>query len=145
MSKKARLRASILLAAVTLLLAAAAGAAAAGGPTPKLLSPNHRHVNPGRIRLVVNIPLRPNSHGVFIAITPRRKLDRNGHLKACFGNRCDFVSPRHSKGDKYSYVAPFNFHGYWSVTPGKYYWQVHYYTVGDTAVYYSGIGSFVVK
>lgn len=128
-----------------LLLAVSAGAAVAGGVAPKLLSPNHRHVNPGRIRLVVNIPLAPNRHGVFIPITPKHKLDRFGHLRECFGRRCDFVSPTHWKGHKYSYVAKYNFAGYWSVTPGKYYWQVHYYTVGDTAVYYSSVGSFVVK
>jgi len=59
--------------------------------------------------------------------------------------RCDFVGPKHWNGNKYSYVAPFNYPGYWAVTPGKYYWQAHYYTRGDTAVYWSGIGSFVVK
>jgi hypothetical protein len=32
-----------------------------------------------------------------------------------------------------------------AVTPGKYYWQAHYYTGGDTAVCWSPIGSFVVK
>lgn len=145
MLNKARLRAGAVLGAVVLLLAIAAGAAAASGVAPTLGSPNHHRVNPGRIRLVVNIPVKPNKHGVFIAITPKRKLDRNRHLKACFSKRCDFVSPTHWKGHKYSYVAKFNFPGYWAVTPGKYYWQVHYYTVGDTAVYYSTIGSFVVK
>jgi hypothetical protein len=59
--------------------------------------------------------------------------------------RCDFVGPKHWKGHKYSYVAPFNYPGYWAVTPGKYYWQAHYHTRSDTAVYWSGVGSFVVK
>ena len=144
MSKKVGLRAAVLGATLALLLALA-GAAFAGGTAPTLLSPNHKHVGPGRIRLVVNIPLRAANHGVFVAVTPQRKLDKFGHLKACFVNRCDFVGPTHWKGSLYSYVAKFNFPGYWSVTPGKYYWQAHYYTVGDTAVYYSAIGSFVVK
>jgi len=144
MSRKAGFRASVLAAALGLLLALA-GAGIAGGTAPKLLSPNQKHVARGRIRLVVQVPLKAASHGVFVTISPRRKLDKFGHLNACSGNRCDFVGPKHWKGKLYSYVAPFNFPGYWSVTAGKYYWQAHYYTVGDTAVYYSGIGSFVVK
>ena len=113
--------------------------------TPTLLSPNHKHIAPGHIRLVVEVPLKPNAHGVFVAISPKKDLDKDGHLKDCGVKRCDFVGPRHWKGDKYSYLAKFDFPGYWAVTPGKYYWQEHYYTVGDTAVYWSTIGSFVVK
>jgi hypothetical protein len=145
MSGKGRFKAGALAAALAILLALAGGAIAAGGVAPTLLSPNHAHVAPGPIRLVVEVPLKPANRGVFVAISPAHKLDRNGHLKECFANGCDFVGPKHWKGDKYSYVAPFNFPGYWSVTPGKYYWQAHYYTVGDTAVYWSAIGSFVVK
>ena len=129
-----------------IVLALAATAIAAGGVTPTLLSPNYKHVAPGHIRIVVGVPLPPAKHGVFVAISSKRKLDKYGHLKACSSViRCDFVSPKHWKGSKYSYVAPFKYPGYWAVTPGKYYWQAHYYTRGDTAVYWSGIGSFVVK
>ena len=112
---------------------------------PTLLAPNGKHVAPGHIRLVVGVPLKAASHGVFITIANKRKLDKYGHLKECGINRCDFVGPKHWKGNRYSYVATFNYPGYWAVTPGEYYWQAHYYTVGDTAVYWSGIGSFVVK
>ena len=145
MSRKPWWRAGVLAAALAVVLAVAGAAAGAGGPAPQLLSPNHKHVAPGRIRLVVAVPLKAAKHGVFINIATRRKLDKFGHLKECGGTSCDFVGPKHWKGDKYSYVAQFNFPGYWSVTPGRYYWQAHYYTVGDTAVYWSGIGSFVVK
>jgi hypothetical protein len=145
MSGKARFRAGAGAAVLASLLAVAGTAIAAGGVAPKLLSPNHARVAPGRIRLVVEVPLKPSRHGVFVAVSPTRKLDKDGHLKECFHNRCDFVGPTHWKGDKYSFVAPFNFPGYWSVTPGTYYWQAHYYTVGDAAVYWSAIGSFVVK
>jgi hypothetical protein len=145
MSRRARFRAGAVAVASLILLAVAGAAIAASGTAPTLLSPNHGHVAPGHIRLVVQVPLRPNRGGVFVAITPTKKLDRFGHLKECFHNRCDFVGPKHWKGNKYSFVAPFNFPGYWAVTPGKYYWQAHYYTVGDTAVYYSAIGSFVVR
>jgi hypothetical protein len=139
------LRIGLTLAAVMAVLAVAAAAIAASGVAPRLLSPNHHRVAPGRIRLVVQVPLKPSRHGVFITIATKHKLDRFGHLKECSAIRCDFVGPTHWKGNKYSYVGQFNFPGYWSVTPGKFYWQAHYYTVGDTAVYWSSIGSFVVK
>jgi hypothetical protein len=144
MSRKAALRAGALAAAVTVVLAVAA-VAAAGGVAPSLLSPNHTHTGPGRIRLVVNVPLKPNRHGVFIAINNHRSLDRFGHLKVCGTFRCDFVQPTHWKGTKYSWLNRFDFPGFWAVTPGRYYWQAHYYTQGDTAVYFSVIGSFVVR
>jgi hypothetical protein len=145
MSRKAGVRAGVLAAALALALVVAGVATAAGGMAPQLLSPNHKHVAPGAIRLVVKVPLKPAKHGVFVAIATSRKLDRYGHLKVCGSSRCDFVGPKHWKGSDYSYVAQFNFPGYWAVTPGRYYWQAHYYTAGDTAVYWSGIGSFVVK
>jgi len=145
MSSKAGVRASALVAALTIMLAMAATAIAAGGVAPSLLSPNYKHVAPGHVRLVVNVPLKAANHGVFITIANKRKLDKYGHLKTCGIQRCDFVAPKHWKGDRYSYVAPYDYPGYWAVSPGKYYWQVHYYTAGDTAVYWSGIGSFVVK
>ena len=133
-----------LLLTVLLVALVLAGAAIAASAAPQLLSPNHKHVAPGKIRLVVAVPLKAAGHGVFIAINPSRQLDKNGHLKSTC-NRCDFVGPKHWNGDKYSYVAQFNFPGYWASTAGKYYWQAHYYTAGDTAVYFSGVGSFVVK
>jgi hypothetical protein len=145
MSKRVGLRASALAAVLAMLLGTAGAAVAAGGAAPKLLAPNHQQVAPGRIRLVVEVPLPASKHGVFITIATKRKLNRFGHLKFCSAIGCDFVGPKHWKGDKYSYVAPFNFPGYWSVTPGRYYWQADYYTAGLTAVYYSAIGSFVVK
>jgi len=143
MSRNAGFRAGAVVAAFTMVLVGTA--AAAGGVSPALLSPNHKHVAQGRIRLVVEVPLKPTSHGVFIAVSPTRKLDKYGHLKVCSSSRCDFVSPTHWKGHDFSYVAPFNFPGYWSVTPGKYYWQAHYYSSSPIGVYWSGIGSFVVK
>jgi hypothetical protein len=145
MWRKAGVRAGALAATLAIVLAMAAAAIAAGGVAPRLLSPNHRHVAPGHIRLVVAVPLKAAKHGVFVTIASKRRLDRFGHLKTCGINRCDFVGPTHWKGNDYRFVAPFDYPGYWAVTPGKYYWQAHYYTVGDTAVYWSGIGSFVVK
>lgn len=148
MSRKAGFRAGVLAVALTLALSLTAVAVAAGGGTaPRLLSPNHKHVAPGRIRLVVEVPFKPTGHGVFIAVSRSRKLDKYGHLKVCGASQsgCDFVSPNHWKGHDYSYVAPFNFPGYWSVTPGRYYWQASYDSDSPLGIYWSGIGSFVVK
>jgi hypothetical protein len=145
MSRKAGVRAGAVAATLATVLALAATAIAAGGVVPTLLSPNHKHVAPGHIRLVVGVPQKAAKAGVFITIANKRKLDNSGHLKECGIKRCDFVSPKHWKGNKYSYVAPFNYPGYWAVTPGKYYWQVHYYAANYTGVYWSTVGSFVVK
>lgn len=145
MSKKAGLAAAAVVTALAMLLGASGVAVAAGSAAPRLLAPNHRHVAPGRIRLVVALPLKPARREVFITIAPKRKRDRFGHLKVCGAIRCDFVTARHWKGHKYSYVGTFNFPGYWSVTPGRYYWQAQYYSAGDRGAYYSGIGWFVVK
>jgi hypothetical protein len=147
MSRKAGFRIGAVVAAVAVVLAVAASAVAAGGTAPTLGAPNHKHVSPGRVRLVLNVPLPAAGHGVFIAINPKRRIV-HGHLKACSNpaKGCDFVEPKHKGGHKYVYVAQaFTFSGYWAITPGKYYWQADYFTVGDTNNYYSSIGSFYVK
>jgi hypothetical protein len=141
MSRKAGFRAGVIGVVLTVVLA---GVAAASSPAPRLLSPNGKSVNPGAIKVTVDIPLSPAKHGVFIAIQPNRKT-KHGRLSGTCNKRCDFVAPKHLKGHKWAYTAKYNFPGYWAVTPGKYYWQVHYYTKGDTAVYYSKVGSFTVK
>lgn len=144
MSRNVGVRAGALALACAVLVGFSGAAAAAGSLAPALLSPNRKSVNPGHIRLVVALPVKPFKRGVFIALTPRKTRDKHGHLRECFSTtRCDFVSPRQWRGHRYSYVARFKFPGYWAVTPGRYYWQAHYYT--RTSVYYSRIGSFVVK
>ena len=142
MIRKAGVRAS---AVGTVLALALTGVASASGPAPTLGSPNGKSVSPGAIKLVVTIPLTPHKKGVFIAISPTR-TSKGGHLTAkCNVTKgCDFVAPKHLKGHKWVYVAKYNFPGYWAVTPGKYYWQVHYYQP-NFSVHYSKIGSFTVK
>jgi hypothetical protein len=144
LSKKAALRVGAFAAVLATLLGMA-GVAIAAGAAPKLLAPNHEQAAPGRIRLVVEVPLKPARGEVFITIDPKRKIDRFGHLKFCASISCDFVAGKHWRGHDYRYVAQFNFPGYWSVTPGKYYWQADYYPASYSGVYYSHIGWFVVK
>jgi hypothetical protein len=147
MSRKVGFRVGAVLAAVTLLFAVTASAVAAGGTAPRLGSPNHRHVSPGRIKLVVYVPQAAASGGVFIKIQPTRKTSK-GHLptKCTVSKRCQYVQPHHVKGHKYEFVATAgSFPGYWATTPGKLYWQAQYYTASYTANYYSSIGTFYVK
>lgn len=145
MSRKARLRLGGVGLVPALALAFAASAVASG-LSPALLSPNHKSVNPGAIKLVVKVPVAPVKGGVFVAIQPNRKL-KHGKLSGTCGvtKGCDFVGPKHWKGAKYRWTAAFNFPGYWAVTPGKYYWQVHYFKKGYTGVFWSAIGWFKVK
>jgi len=148
MSRKAGFRAGVLGVALTVALALTAVAVAAGGGTaPRLLSPNRKHIAPGHIRLVVEVPFKPVRAGVFIAVSRSRKLDRYGHLKECTNaqNGCDVETLSHWKGHEYSYVTQFETPGYWAVTPGKYYWQASYDSDNPLGIYYSRIGSFVVK
>jgi hypothetical protein len=130
--------------------AALAGAPEASGAADRrvsavLLTPNHRRVAPGRIRLVVTAADPAPRRAVFIAISPARRLDRFGHLTGIcpVTDGCDFVEAGHWGGQRWVYVAGLSFAGYWAVTPGRYYWQAHYYV--RTAVHYSGIGWFVVR
>jgi hypothetical protein len=146
MSRKLGMRAGAVAAVFALVAASAATAAiAAGGVAPTLLTPNHKRVHRGHIALVVNVPLKTAKHGVFIVINNHRSLNKSGNLKECKSSRCDIIGPKHWKGTKYRYVSPFNFPGYWAVSPGKYYWQAQYFTAGDTANYYSKVGWFIVK
>ena len=43
-------------------------------------------------------------------------------------DQCDFVAlkPRKGHPGEWIYTTPFNFPGYWAVTPGKYYWQAEH-------------------
>jgi hypothetical protein len=147
MSRKAGVRGATLVVALAIALVATAAAVASRGLAPRLLSPNHKHLAPGRIRLVVEVPIRPAPAGVFITVSRTRKLDKYGLLKACASSAhgCDFDSAGHWKGHDYSYVGRFDFPGYWSVTPGRYYWQADYLSDNPPGNFYSGIGWFVVK
>jgi hypothetical protein len=139
---------------MTVALSATATAVAAGGGGPKLGAPNGKHVNPGHIKLVVTDPSVPPGNSVFVAIQPKRKLDKSGYLtSSCkVQHRCSFLQLKkwkHHPG-KWIYNGPwFQFPGSWSFTAGKLYWQADH--VPSTCTGHPGcqvvskIGSFVVK
>jgi hypothetical protein len=147
MSQKAGLRAAATAGALVGMLALSA-VALAGGLAPTLGSPNNKHVNPGRLKMVIYVPQSTAKRGVFILIAHKRKLDANGHLtaKCSVSHGCFNAEPRHVGGHKWVYAAPADtFKGWFATTPGKYYWQANYFTPGDVANYYSKIGTFTVK
>jgi hypothetical protein len=144
MSRKAGRRTCVVIPVLVIGLALSRAALAAGSLAPRLVSPNHKKVAAGTIKLDMDIPGNPIKNGVFIDILPSRTLS-HGVLKTCRGvRRCDFVQAKSHVGHRWTYVAPaYTFAGWWAITPGRYYWQVHYYTTRN--VYYSAIGSFTVK
>ncbi len=122
--------ASVLAVVILLFLPAAT---LASGLTPPTLKAPHQgqRVHAGRIRLVVYDPgLTSSLDTVYVAISPKRKLDKDGFLahnvKACPVEKgCDFIALNRWKGHPgyYVYTARFVFPGYWATTPHRYFWQ----------------------
>jgi hypothetical protein len=123
---------SVAIAVMALGLAGAAVALGSPFSAPVLKSPGKgKRLHAGVITLIVKDPGVPKDvQPVYVTISPKRKLDKYGRLKqygGC-GSKCDFVALkpwRHHAGE-WIYKTPFNFPGYWAVTPGKYYWQAEH-------------------
>jgi hypothetical protein len=125
---------ALVVSALALLGVIAFGAVALASPfsAPILKAPRGgQHVHAGVVTLIVadsGIPkdVRP----VYVTISPRRTLDKFGHLKTAknCSSRCDFVKlhPRKGHPGQWIYKSQFNFPGYWAVTDGKYYWQAEH-------------------
>ncbi len=126
-------RAMLLVIAVPAVAFAGAGVAF-GSPFshPVLKSPGKgTRVHAGVVTLIVKDAGVPKSvRPVYVTISARKTLNRFGRLtqsKTC-GSKCDFVAlaPRKGHRGEWIYKTPFNFPGYWAVTPGKYYWQAEH-------------------
>jgi hypothetical protein len=116
-------------AVVVLALAAIAGSGAAvalgagSALTPKLRSPNGKHVSPGQIQLTAKIA---GANRVFFWIS-RKHTVKKGKLAQCTApdHGCLVAPMKRTGHDKWTYKAPnYNFAGWWATTPGRYYWQV---------------------
>lgn len=126
-------RAALLaIGVVAVVLAGAAVAVGSPFSHPALKSPGKgKRVHAGVVTLIVRDPGVPKSvRPVYATISPKKKLNRFGRLttyKTC-GSKCDFVAlkPRTGHPGEWIYKTPFNFPGYWAVTPGKYYWQAQH-------------------
>jgi hypothetical protein len=107
-------------------IAGATVALAAGSLfTPKLGTPNGKHVKQGPVTLTAKIV---GAKTVFLWLTPKDKI-RAGKLVSCTNSAkgCDYVEMKKWKGhaDGWVYDAPaYKFAGWWTTTPNKYYWQV---------------------
>ena len=125
-------------------------AVAAGSLRPRLLAPKGS-VAAGKITLVVSDPTATNHFNPFVAIDPKRQVDRYGNLTTAKCRRsplCDFVVLKRRKGHagEWTYTTTINLQGYWNVTPGKYYWQEYHVAAGYPEDYdASRIGSFTVR
>ncbi len=118
--------------ALVLVFAFGAVALASNSTPPALKGPkNGAHVHAGVVTFKVYDPgLTGDMAQVYITVSPKRHLDKYGFLTPARGckSKCDFVQMRrwaHHKG-WWIYKSPFNFPGYWAVTPGKYYWQANH-------------------
>jgi hypothetical protein len=123
---------AVLAAALAAVLAFSAVALASGLSSPVLKAPhNGGRVHTGRITLIAKDPGVPNDvRPVYVAISPKRKLDRYGHLYKCLkvSRGCEFIAlrPWHGHPGMWKYTATVGFPGYWAVTPGKYFWQAEH-------------------
>lgn len=127
-----RLRMGALVALALSCVLALGGVALAASRGPILKSPRQgQRVHAGHIRLVVYAPGAAAAvhHDVFLELSTKRLVKHGTLLSPNTCTSCDFVTMKrwaHHRG-YWIYTAPFNFPGYWAVTPGKYYWQIHYY------------------
>jgi hypothetical protein len=122
----------LVIGALAVLLAGAAVAWGSPFSHPVLKSPGKgKRVHAGVITLIVKDPGVPKDvRPVYVTISNKKSLNRFHRLttyKTC-GSRCDFVAlaPRKGHAGEWIYKTPFNFPGYWAVTPGKYYWQAEH-------------------
>jgi hypothetical protein len=118
-------RAALVVSVLAALAVTSAAVALAAGSalTPKLRSPNGKHVNPGQIQLTAKIA---GANTVFFWISRKRKV-KKGKLAQCTTTNqgCLVAQMKRNGHDRWSYKAPsYNFPGWWATTPGKYYWQV---------------------
>jgi hypothetical protein len=143
----------VFVLAAIVVVGAAVALAAGSAFTPKLRSPNGKHVSRGQIQLTAKIK---DAKTVYVWVTRKRKL-KHGKLVQCTKSSkgCLVSTMKHKGADKWVYKAPkYDFPGWWATTPGKYYWQVQSFAKqppckfgganGDCAPL-SKVGSFTVR
>jgi hypothetical protein len=124
--------AAVLVALIAGALAVSAVALASPFSAPVLKKPGkNARVHAGKITLVVQDPGVPKDvQPVYVQISPKRKLDKNGFLARCLkvDRGCEFTSLKPWKGHPgmWKTTVDVSFPGYWAVTPGTYYWQANH-------------------
>jgi hypothetical protein len=137
--------------ALVVLLAVPALAVAAGF-TPTLGAPDKEHVHTGTITIKVHAP---DAKSVYVAIRPTRKVS-NGQLKSCVLTEkgCEYYLLKpwtHHPGWWKLTAKPAGYSGWWTTTPGKYYWQAESFAktppcslASGPCYFFSTVGSFRV-
>jgi hypothetical protein len=145
-------KAAVLVSVAMIAVIGAAAALAAGSAlTPRLGSPNGKHVSPGRLQLTATTA---DATQVFAFVSRKHKL-KHGTLVQCTsaarGCLVAKMTPWKHHKDGWTYTAlNYNFPGFWATTPGKYYWQVQSFaktppcTNGD-CTFVSKVGTFTVR
>jgi hypothetical protein len=144
----------VICAIAVLAVGGATVALAASSPfTPKLGTPQGTAVAPGAIALHVKAA---DAKQVYVAIRPKKVLS-HGKLKSCTNatHGCDYVEMKKWKGHTgwWIYRAADNtFTGWWTTTPGGYYWQALSFAGSPCVInattlceFWSKIGHFSVK
>jgi hypothetical protein len=137
--------------ALGILLAVPAVAVAAGF-TPTLGPPNARRPHTGTITIKVHAP---HAKSVYVAIRPTRKV-KKGVLASCVLTEkgCEYYRlrpwKRHPGWWKLT-AKPAGYAGWWTTTPGKYYWQAESFAntppcnlSNGPCYFFSTVGSFRV-
>ena len=150
---RARLCLSLLAVLIGVALAIAGAALASNSTPPRIVAPARGAAQKsGKVALVVDDPGLTGrlATPIFLIVSNKRALDRRGHLTASkhCRSRCDYEEMNRWRGHPglWIYRAPYNYPGYWGVTPGTYYWQVYHYVPScqPSCVEYSQINSFHV-
>jgi hypothetical protein len=140
--------------AVVVSIAGAAVAIAASSYTPKLGSPNGKHVAPNGFDLTAKIA---DAKTVYIWVNKKHKI-KKGQLVECTkptqGCAVDTMKPWKGHKNEWIYEPPkYPFSGYFADTPGKYYWEIQSFAksppcnIGPDGpcYFYSKVGSFTVR
>jgi hypothetical protein len=121
-------RLTLALVAATIGALAVSGVALGSAFSKPILKKPGRSVPAGKITFVVQDPGVPKSvRPVYIQISPKRKLDKNGFLARCINvdHGCYFTHLHPWKGHPGLWKATVggSFPGFFASTPGRYYWQ----------------------
>lgn len=147
---KARTAGVLAAVAAMMAIAGAAVAIASSSYTPKLGSPNGKHVSRNGFALTAKIA---DAKTVYIWVNKKHKL-KKGQLAECTASQkgCVVDTMKRWSGHKNGWIykpAKDTFPGWFANTPGKYYWEIQSFAkqppCSGLCYFYSKIGTFTVR
>lgn len=150
MFSKARTAGVLAGVAALVAIAGTAVAIAASVYTPRLGSPNGKHVSPNAFSLTAKIA---DAKTVYVWVSKKRKI-KHGNLVECTRatKGCLVDTMKRWKGTSDGWILrpqKYTFPGYFADTPGKYYWQVQSFAksppCSGLCYFDSKVGSFTVR